>query len=248
MNDADIRRLIQPDVGLSEDRHEHLKELLMTNLQSDDPAAARLDSPVNRMKRRRRGIVAGVAVAAIALGSAAAAGGLFPDDGFGDAVLPIGDCRIESSVQEVVATMQRANGNTLRLFTTQASPDAPVNGHALIESTPDGQSRGGSAGCNPPGTPDGNGELWVNSPSESGGDGVFIWLIGRAPAPATRVEIDLSDGATIALDLQTDGYFVGEVIRPGVELGPEDSAPPVPQPTSIRAFDSEGNIVQEDVL
>jgi len=244
MNDADIRRLIQPDVGLSEDRHEHLKEQLMTNLNTDDPVTAPLVEPTNFTKRRRRKIMAGVAVAVIAVGGAAAAGGLFPDD-IGDAVLPIGDCRIESSIQEVVATMQGANGNTLRLFTTQASPDAPVNGHALIETTPDGQSLGGSAGCNAPGTPDGNGDFWVNSPSQSGADGVFIWLIGRAPAPATRVEVDLSDGDTIALDLQTNGYFVGEVIRPGVELGPEDSAPPVPQPTSIRAFDADGNLVRE---
>jgi hypothetical protein len=188
--------------------------------------------------------MAGVAVAVVALGGAAAAatGVLFPDD---VDVLPVGDCRTESSIQEVVATMQRGNGNTLQLFSTKASPDAPVNGHALIESTPDGQSLGGSSGCNPPGTPDGNGELWVGAPSQSGGDGVFIWLIGKAPAPATRVEIDLSDGETIALDLQTDGYFVGEVVRPGVEMGPEDSAPPVPEPTGIRAFDADGNLVQE---
>ena len=141
--------------------------------------------------------------------------------------------------------MQRPNGNTLQLFSTKATPEAPVNGHALIETSPDGQTLGGSSGCNPPGTPDGNGDLWVNSPSQSGADGVFVWLIGKAPAPATRVEVDLSDGDTAYLDLQTDGYFVGELIRPGVELGPDDSAPPVPLPTHIRAFDADGNLVQE---
>jgi hypothetical protein len=241
MNDSDLRRLIQPDAGLSKDRHDHLKEQLMNSLTTDDPAAS-LHNPIKLNRRRRRTIAAGAAVAAIALGGAAAAGGLFPDD---VEVLPVGVCRTESSTQEVVATTQRANGNILQLFSTQESPDAPVNGYALVESSPDGQSLGGSSGCNPPGTPDGNGELWVNAPSQSGGDGVFIWLIGKAPAPATRVEVDLSDGDTIALDLQTDGYFVGEVIRPGVEMGPADSVPPVPEPTSIRAFDTDGNLVQE---
>lgn len=247
MNDSDLRHLIQPDDGLSEDRHEQLKEQLMTHLDIDDPATAPLGKPVNLTKRRRRKIIAGVAVAAIAVSGAAAAGGLFPDD-IGDTVLPIGDCRTQSSIQEVVATMQRANGNTLQLFTTQESPDAPVNGSALLESTSDGQSLGGSSGCNPPGTPDGNGDLWVVAPSQSGSDGVFIWPYGKAPAPATRVEIDFSDGDTIALDLQTDGYFVGEIIRPGVELEPEDSAPPVPEPTAIRAFDANGNLIQEQAL
>lgn len=242
MNDSDLRRLIQPDHGLSEDRHDALKEQLMATIVTDQPCADTNLAPVDVNKRRRSKIMIGAAVVVLVIGGAAAAGSLFPEDA---GVLPIGDCRTESSIQEVVATTQRPNGSTLQLFSTRANPEAPVNGHALIETGPDGQTLGGSSACNPPGSSDGNGDLWVNSPSQSGADGVFIWLIGKAPAPATRVEIDLSDGDTAYLDLQTDGYFVGELIRPGVELGPEDSAPPVPLPTHIRAFDADGNLIQE---
>jgi hypothetical protein len=242
MKDSDLRRLIQPDHGLSEDRHDALKEQLMATIVTDQPTADTNPAPVHINKRRRGKIVIGAAVAVLAVGGAAAAGSLFPDDA--GVILPIGDCRTESSIQEVVATMQRPNGNTLQLFTTRANPEVPVNGHALIETSPDGQNLGGFGGCNPPGSSDGNGDLWANAPSVSGADGVFVWLIGKAPTPATRVEIDLSDGDTVYLDLQTDGYFVGELIRPGVDL-PDESAPPAPLPRRIRAFDADGNLVQE---
>lgn len=245
MNDSVLRRLTEPDHGLTRDRHDDLKEQLMATLLNEEPAIETRPAPVDLTKRRRSKIAVGAAIAVLAVGGAAAAGSLFPDDA---AVLPIGDCRTESSIQEAVATIESGSGNTVQLFTTRASADAPINGHALLETTPDGQTLGGSSGCNPPGTPDGRGDIWAAAPSLSGPDLTFVWVNGKAPADATRVEIDLSDGDTAYIDVQTDGYFLKELIRPGVGEGADAPSPQVPLTINIRAFDAADNLIAEQAL
>lgn len=247
MNDSDLRSLIQPDHGLSEDRHHTLKEQLMANLlTTDQPSGDPAPAPINPTKRRRSKIVAGAAIAALAVGGVVAATDLLPDV---SGALPIGVCRNESSVQEIVASIEMSNGNTMDMVTTRASDDAPVNGYALAQTSPDGRSQTASGHCNEPGRASNPGDLWFTAQTQVGDDGVFIWIIGHAPDTASRVEVDLSDGDTVSIDVQNDGYFLTEVVRPGVigadTPGPFIDDPNFAQPTNIRVFDIDGILLAE---
>lgn len=245
MNDQDLRRLIEPDNGLTPDRHAHLKEQLMATILTNEPDTAPAADPVRSARRRRTKILIAATAATLALGgvAAAATGNLFPDD---SKLLPVEICRGESSITEAVASMVRPNGNTITLYTTRASSDAPINGDALVETTPDGQTVSGTSGCNDPGLAQHKGdEFWLSYDGDIGAETEIFWPYGKAPAPATSVEIDFDRGETIIVAVETSGYFVGEFTRPGIGQGFIDSAGYDPKPTTIRAFDSEGNLVAE---
>ena len=162
MNDEELDRLLAASMLKNSDVHAldltsgeaELMENIMTITQERPDRALRI-APV----RRRRKVVVGAAIATLAIGGAVAATGLFPED---NNLLPIGQCRTEDSIQEAVATLQRENGNTLTLYTTRASGDAPINGDVLVETLPDGRTSIGAGACNPPGVELGDrGDLWL---------------------------------------------------------------------------------------
>ncbi len=245
MNEQDLRRLIEPDDGLTPDRHAHLKEQLMATILTNEPDTAPAADLARSARPRRTRILIAATIATLALGgvAAAATGNLFPDD---NKLLPVETCRTESSITEAVASMVRPNGNTITLYTTRASSDAPINGDALVETTPDGQTVSGTSGCNPPGAVRHNDdEFWLSHDGNVGAETEVFWPYGKAPAPATRVEIDFDQGETITVAVEASGYFVGEFTRPGTGEIDGGHGNYDPKPTAIRAFDNEGNLVAE---
>lgn len=245
MNDQDLRRLIEPDNGLTADRHAHLKEQLMATILTNEPDTAPAADLVSSARPRRTKILIAATAATLAVAGAAAAatGNLFPDD---SRLLPVEICRAESSITEAVASMVRPNGNTITLYTTRTSSDAPINGDALVETTPDGQTVSGTSGCNSPGLAQHKGdEFWLSYDGDIGAETEIFWPYGKAPAPATSVEIDFDRGETITVAVEPNGYFVGEFTRPGTGEISGGHGSYDPKPTTIRAFDSEGNLIAE---
>lgn len=250
MRKSDIRHLLVSDQGIPADRHDVIKERVMSSIRPDES-----ESPARRRFRRLVPTLAGVSLLAVAATGAAVALGLFPQqtrdilDEFG--------CRSAASVEEVVASAQAVDGRTFQFWVTRATEDAPPNGWIVVTLNPNGSMLGSTLGCSQP--DEGRqvyatSEIWATAPNEIGTDGALAYVIGYAPPGAVVVTVTFSDGTTSDIEVQPNGHFLGLVSRPDINLRRDPEGDFLnfdvmfPDVVHVAAFGADGALIAEDGL
>lgn len=243
MKESELRHLMGSDDGLPADRHDRLKERVMATIRAEEPVAQQRPIAVPRFRRRLVPALVSVVVLATAGTAAAIAFGVFPEQP--RSMLEEAGCRNDSSVEQLVATAETAEGKTHQFWITRADADALPNRQILVEVDAEGTYLGSSLGCGPPSpelTDSGNG-LWAGAASETSEDGTLGIVMGHVPPPATAAVVTFSDGTSTRVDAQTDGYFLGLVVRPDLT---GDAG--FPDPIHMTTIDAQGKVVAEEAL
>jgi hypothetical protein len=163
--------------------------------------------PSGARRRGKRLIVGGVAVLALAGGGIALAKALIPGDvqRMHDQIDEIGGCgTVQSDQTRLVATAERADGNRLELWV------APTTSGLIADSlrtvnTSDGSWSGTSGGCGYE-----RDVSWASASTEIA-DGESTGIIdvrGHIVDAVPSVVVTFASGATVAVEVQTDGYFL----------------------------------------
>lgn len=241
MNESKIRRLMSLDEGLPEDRHDLIKERVMNSIRADQQAeGSRTARPV---WMRRRFAPALAAAFAVLLAGTAVAGalGMLPQQATD--LLDWSDCRNPDSIEEMVAEAAAPDGGSYQMWTSRVSPDAPVNGHILVDFNADGKDLGSFASCNPVGgdPTDNPPILWADLSSIGNDEGTLGSIMGHAPSEASSVVVTFKDGTSEQIETQIDGYFLGVAFRSDVrgETG-------WPEVVHLTALDADGNTIMEE--
>ncbi len=241
MNESELRNLMLPDDGLPTDRHDRIKERVMATIQTKQPSPQRRVAPL-RLPRRLVPVLVSMLVMVVAATSAAALG-LFPWQAQ-DILQEVG-CRDGSSIDRLVATQEASDGRTFEFWTTSGGADGAVNGHTVIELDADGNYAGMGSGCGEPGYEAEADEAWATYQAEYSASESLLTVIGRVPPQATVVDITLSDGTSTRIDVQTDGYFLGLVYGPGVDMGSYAEEQVTPELVHLTATDTLGTIIAD---
>lgn len=241
MNESEVRRLMPPDDGLPVDRRDLIKERVMASIRPDQEADRQEAVPPRTMLRRLVPALASVLVLLAAGTATGAALGLFP---WQDRErLDEAGCRNPDSVEQLVAEAQTPDGGTHQFWITRTDADGPPNGHILVELDADGNYVGSAAGCSfvwedPT---EFYGSLWVSVPSTISDEGALASVMGHVPAEAAASVVTFSDGTSTQIEVQTDGYFLGLVVRPDIR-GFDANFPEV---VHIAAVDASGGVIAE---
>jgi len=243
MNESEVRRLMPPDDGLPADRHNLIKERVMASIRPDREADRQEAVRPRRMLRR---LVPGLASVLVLLAAGTATGaalGLFPWQD--REILDEAGCRNPDSVEQLVAQAETPDGGTHQFWITRTDAEAPPNGHILVELDADGNYVGSAVGCNfvwedPT---EYYGSLWVVVPSTISDEGALASVMGHVPAEAAASVVTFSDGTSTQIEVQTDGYFLGLVVRPGIRADAN-----FPEPVHIAAVDASGGVIAEQDL
>jgi hypothetical protein len=155
-------------------------------------------------------------------------------------------CWTQSSSNEMVAAAMSAEGRSAELWIIRPGPDQAPNGHIVVDFAETGSPHGSSYGCSPPGTKDGTAqEFWAGVGGETNLDLTLLTVLGRVSPDAEVARVTLGDGTVIDIEVQTDGYFLELVTRPGVEATPEYEPGPEFEVTHLAALDKHGNVIEE---
>lgn len=158
-----------------------------------------------------------------------------------------GGCRVSSSTDEMVASVE-SEGRIAELWITRPGPDQPPNGHIVLDFDEEGNRLGYTLGCSPPGSRHhvATDEVWVGVGGETSAERMLLTVLGRVSSGAAVARVTLSDGEVIDIGVQTDGYFIELVTRPGVEVSIGD--PELPEAIHITALDALGQVIEEKDL
>lgn len=244
MNESEVRRLMPPDDGLPVDLHDLIKERVMASIRPGLEADRQEAVRPRRMLRRLVPALASVLVLLAAGTATGAALGLFPWQE--RERLDEAGCRNPDSVEQLVAEAETPDGGTHQFWITRTDADAPPNGHILVELDGDGNYVGSAAGCyfvweDP--TEYYDGSLWVAVPSTISDEGALASVMGHVPAEAAASVVTFSDGTSTQIEVQTDGYFLGLVVRPDIR---GDAS--FPDTVHIAAVDASGGVIAEQDL
>lgn len=246
MNDSDLRRLMLPDDGLPPERHDLLKESVMTSVTTEQPSQSEQPTSRSRLRLRLAPTLASV-IAFVLVAGTAGAMGLLPWQA--EETLDYMGCRTDASVETMVATADARNGQTIQLWTTSAGPNVAPSGFTMVEIDSEGQYVGGLSACSSASwdfAP--MDEIWVGTPSQASQHETVLTVLGHVPATAAEVEVTFDDGNVVRTDVQIDGYFIELIYGPGVDVSPGNPAPNFPEAIIVTAFDADGNIiVQQDL-
>lgn len=246
MNDSDLRRLMLPDDGLSSERHDLLKERVMTSVKTEQPSPGK--QPPLRSRFRLRLVPTLTSMMAVLLmAGAGGAMGLFPWQARD--ILNDLDCRTGDSIETMVATAQADDGRTFEFWTTRPEANAAVSGESLVEIDADGDYVGGTYGCNSASwdfAP--MDEIWASTPAEVSIEGILVSVMGHVPPSAAEVEVTFDDGSTVRTQVQTDGYFLALISGPGVDVSPGNPEPIIPEVVIVTALDDNGNVIAQQDL
>lgn len=248
MTDSDLQAVIAPDEGLSNDARQRLMGRVMAGIENE----AQLREEQTKNTRWWQGSPTPVFASALVLIALATAVGAFMG------VLPwqtqsalteMG-CRGASSTEHLVASARTEDGRTSQLFITRINADSPPNGYAVIDYDQSGRVRESLIACSEPDKADEVGleSVWAAAVSMSS-DGTLITVVGHVPATAAVAELTMSDETVVDLEVQADGYFIGFIERPGVEI-PDGPGGPVPELGAIHitAFDTNGSAIADQDL
>lgn len=158
-------------------------------------------------------------------------------------------CRVSSSTDEMVASVE-SEGRVAELWITRPAPDEAPNGHIVLDFDEEGNRLGSSYGCSPAGSQHHleTEDVWAGVGGETSIERTLLTVIGRVTPNAAVARVTLSDGDVIDIDVQTDGYFIDLVTRPGVDVSLTDVPPDIPLPgeaTHIAALDAQGQVIEE---
>lgn len=246
MNDSDLRRLMLPDDGMPPERHDRIKERVMTAVRTEHPSPSNESTSRSRVRARLVPTLASV-IAVLLMAGTAGALGLFPWQA--KETLDFMDCRTSDSIETLVATADASNGNTTQLWTTSPDPDAAPSGFAMVEIDSQGEYVGGVNACNSE-TWDfaPMSEIWVGTPASASAQETVLTVLGHVPAAAATVEVTFDDGSVVQTDVQTDGYFLVLVHGPGVDVSPGNPEPRFPEAIIVTALDTDGNVIARQDL
>ncbi|MDF1597742.1 MAG: hypothetical protein P1T08_16805 [Acidimicrobiia bacterium] len=246
MNDSDLCRLMLPDDGLPPERHDLIKERVMTAVRTEQPFPGSQSTSSSRVRVRLVPTLASV-IAVLLVAGTAGAMGLFPWQA--KETLDYMDCRTSGSVETLVATADASDGNTTQLWTTSPGPDAAPSGFAMVEIDSQGEYVGGVNACNTATwefAP--MGEIWVGAPAEASAQETVLTVLGHVPTAAATVEVTFDDGSVVQTNVQTDGYFLELVHGPGVDVSPGNPEPHFPEAIIVTALDTDGNVIARQDL
>lgn len=161
-----------------------------------------------------------------------------------------GGCRVSSSSDEMVASAE-SEGRMSELWVTRPGPDEHPNGYIILEFDDEGHSLGTFLACSPPGSRHHleTEDVWAAAGSETSIEQVLLTVFGRVTPDAAAVKVTLNDGDVIDTGVQTDGWFIELVTRPGVDVSFSDGPHDLPQlnieATHIAALDAHGEVIKE---
>lgn len=161
-----------------------------------------------------------------------------------------GGCRMSSSSDEMVASAE-SEGRIAELWITRPGPDEPPNGHIVLDFDEQGNRLGYSLGCSPPGSRHhmATEEVWAGVGGETNLERTLLTVLGRVSPDAAVARLTLSDGEVIDINVQTDGYFIELVSRPGVDVSDSDApAPVLPEAIHVATLDAQGRVIEENDL
>jgi hypothetical protein len=137
-------------------------------------------------------------------------------------------CRGSSSTDEMVASATSDDGLIFEMWITRPGPDEPPNGLIVLDYDAEGNRRGGSYGCSPPGSKHHleTEDVWAGVGGEVSLERVLLTVLGRVSPEAAVARVTLSDGDVIDIDVERDGHFLELVARPGID--PDSPEPHLP--------------------
>lgn len=169
------------------------------------PRQWKAPSPLRR--RSWRAVVGGVSVFALAGGGIILAEAVTPDDvqRHFDQVDDFGGCgTVEREQTRLVATAERADGDRLELWIAPTTSGL-IADTLRIENANDGTWNESSGGCGYE-----KDASWASASTEiaSGESTGIVDVRGHIGELVPSVVVTFASGATVAIDVQTDGYFL----------------------------------------
>lgn len=157
-------------------------------------------------------------------------------------------CRGSSSSDEMVASAHSDEGRIAEMWITRPGPGEPPNGLIVLDFDSAGNRLGGSYGCSPPGPEDADEDVWAGVGGEVSIEKALLTVLGRVSPDAAVARVTLSDQSVVDIQVETDGYFIELITRPGADPSSDDPNAGLLDAIHLAALDSNGQVIEEKDL